>query len=191
MKTLTFVLGGARSGKSAFAQTLAQQRGGDEVLYAATLRETPDVLNDAEMRTRIQRHQSSRPAAWRTVVVGVGADPAREVSNALGAARVVLLDCLSLFVTGVLFGDTEHYDEAALAREAEQRAVDAVSNLLQAYRQHDVTWIVVSNEVGMGVVPAYASGRIFRDALGRANQYVARMADEAYFVVAGLPQRLK
>jgi adenosylcobinamide kinase/adenosylcobinamide-phosphate guanylyltransferase len=183
------VLGGARSGKSAFAQSLALKQGGDDVLYVATLRETPDVAKDEEMQARIERHQRSRPATWRTVVIGD--DPADEIIAAQNGARVVLLDCLSLFITHVLFGSTAEEFEAGLKGDVEQRAVDAVASLLTAYQHGDTPWVVVSNEVGLGVVPAYASGRAFRDALGRANQYVARLADDAYFVVAGIPQKLK
>ena len=194
MKTLTFVLGGARSGKSAFAQSLAAERGGDDVLYVATLRETPEVVQDEEMQTRIMRHRQSQPAVWHTVVIDgspTGLPPAGEITAAQDSTRVVLVDCLSLFVTNVLFGGTAEEFEAVMKGDVEQRAVDAVSQLLTAYQHGNTPWVVVSNEVGLGVVPAYASGRAFRDALGRANQYVARMADEVYFVIAGLPQKLK
>jgi adenosylcobinamide kinase/adenosylcobinamide-phosphate guanylyltransferase len=164
------------------------------VLYVATLRETPEVAQDEEMQVRIQRHRRSRPATWRTVVIGGGAagdHPAEEITVALGRARVVLLDCLSLFVTNVLFGGPPEEFEEVMKSDVEQRAVDAVAGMLAAYQCGDAQWVVVSNEVGLGVVPPYASGRAFRDAMGRSNQYVARLADEVYFVIAGLPQKLK
>jgi adenosylcobinamide kinase / adenosylcobinamide-phosphate guanylyltransferase len=190
MKKLTFVLGGARSGKSGFAQRLACQQAGDHVLYVATLRETPDVLGDEEMRARIVRHQHSRPVGWQTIVLGD--DPPGEVQSALGQNRIVLVDCMSLFITQVLFGGEMAGKEDELDKmDVEQMSVDATAQLLSVYQRQNVPWIVVSNEVGMGVVPAYASGRMFRDALGRVNQYVATMADEVLFVVAGLPIRLK
>jgi adenosylcobinamide kinase / adenosylcobinamide-phosphate guanylyltransferase len=190
MRKLTFVLGGARSGKSGFAQKLASQLAGDHVLFVATLRETPAVLDDVEMRARIVRHQNSRPAGWQTIVLGE--DPPGEIQSALGQNMIVLVDCMSLFITQVLFGGERSVNEDALANaDVEQIAVDATAQLLTAYQRQSIPWIVVSNEVGMGVVPAYASGRMFRDALGRVNQYVATMADEVLFVVAGLPMRLK
>lgn len=98
---------------------------------------------------------------------------------------MVLLDCLSMLISGALFMSETIPDNV------EDRAVDVVDALLDAYRAGGRDWIVVSNEVGLSVVPENAWARAYRDALGRANQRVAQFADEAYFVVAGLPMRLK
>ncbi len=201
MSSLTFILGGARSGKSRLAQSLALARAGDAVLYVATLRETPEVSADAEMQARIARHRAQRPAAWQTIVAGddPGADilralhspqTARSASDTASKAphpkfKVVLLDCLSMLISGALFMSETIPDDA------EDRAVDVADALLDAYRAGGCDWIVVSNEVGMSVVPENAYARAYRDALGRANQRVAQFADEAYFVAAGLPMRLK
>lgn len=181
---LTFVTGGARSGKSAFAQNAALARAGDNVLFVATLRETDAVRDDAEMRSRIARHQASRPASWRTLVLG---DDLRAIAQAVHEqrARCVLLDCLSLYVSGVLFMDSQP------PAQPEDAAGEATQRLLSALRATGVDAIVVSNEVGMGIVPDNAWSRAYRDALGRANQLLAASADAAYLLVSGLSLRLK
>ncbi len=201
MSSLTFILGGARSGKSRLAQSLAIARAGDAVLYVATLRETPEISADAEMQARIARHRAQRPAAWQTIVAGD--DPGADILSALHTAqaarsasdtaskaphpkfKAVLLDCLSMLISGALFMSETIPDNA------EDRAVDVADALLAAYRAGGCDWIVVSNEVGLSVVPENAWARAYRDALGRANQRVAQLADEVYFVAAGLPMRLK
>lgn len=201
MSSLTFILGGARSGKSRLAQSLAIERAGDAVLYVATLRETPEVSADAEMQARIARHRAQRPATWQTIVAGddAGADILRALHSPQAArspgdtesniqpppSRLVLLDCLSMLISGALFMSETIPDNA------EDRAVDVVDALLDAYHAGGCDWIVVSNETGLSVVPENAYARAYRDALGRANQRIAQFADEAYFVVAGLPLRLK
>lgn len=201
MPSLTFILGGARSGKSRLAQSLAIERAGDAVLYVATLRETPEVAADAEMQARIARHRAHRPVAWRTLVTGD--TPGPDILRALQSARaddsarhagpkiqnpkpkIVLLDCLSMLISGALFiGET-------IPVNVEDRAVDVADALLDAWRAGGCDWIVVSNEVGLSIVPENAWARAYRDALGRANQRVAQFADEAFFVAAGLPLRLK
>ncbi|NJM39588.1 MAG: bifunctional adenosylcobinamide kinase/adenosylcobinamide-phosphate guanylyltransferase [Anaerolineae bacterium] len=185
MTKLTFILGGARSGKSAYAQTLAGQRVGDDVLYVATLRETAEVASDIEMQQRIAKHRAARPSTWRTLVVGD--DPCAEMNHALQAApaKLVLLDCLAMLVSGTLFmGDT-------VPTDAEDCASQLVESLVALQHHSNIDWIVVSNEVGLSVVPDNALARAYRDALGRANQRIAAHADEVYFLVAGLPQRFK
>jgi adenosylcobinamide kinase/adenosylcobinamide-phosphate guanylyltransferase len=185
MSRFTFILGGARSGKSAYAQTLAGQRAGDDVLYVATLRETAEVAHDIEMQQRIAKHRASRPSTWRTLVVGD--DPCPEINTALQVtpAKLVLLDCLAMLVSGRLFMDE------AMPTDAEDRASQLAESLIALQHHSNIDWIVVSNEVGLSVVPDNAFARAYRDALGRANQRIAAHADEVYFLVAGLPQVLK
>ncbi|MCS7055558.1 MAG: bifunctional adenosylcobinamide kinase/adenosylcobinamide-phosphate guanylyltransferase [Thermoflexales bacterium] len=176
---LTFVIGGARSGKSAFAQDMARIRGGDAVCFVATLRED---IADAEMQRRIQRHRANRPATWPTVALG---DHWREQLRAIGNPRVILLDCLSLFVSGALFLGNDP------SANAEDAAAALVDDLLTIMRGSTANWIVVSNEVGMATVPEHPVARAYRDALGRANQIVMRAADEAYLLIAGAPLRVR
>jgi adenosylcobinamide kinase / adenosylcobinamide-phosphate guanylyltransferase len=178
-KRFTLILGGARSGKSAFAQQLATARG-EQVLFVATA-----AAGDEEMAARIAAHRSSRPAHWKTLeaLSGVGAAVQKEVA----ACDVVLLDCLTLLAANVLaaHGDSISEENADAELRAEAEA------LLAAFAAGNAEWIVISNEVGLGLVPPYPLGRVYRDALGRINQLLALHADEVIFLVAGLPLTVK
>lgn len=180
MKELILILGGARSGKSSYAQKLALELAGTDVLYIATAQAFDD-----EMRARIAAHRAERPAGWRTLEAPSFIHVA--LADAVGDARVVLLDCVTLLASNAVLAHGE--EPSAPAAEA---AVDAeVTALLAAYRAGHATWIVVSNEVGLGLVPPYPLGRAYRDALGRANQRLAAAADRVLFMVAGLPLTVK
>jgi adenosylcobinamide kinase/adenosylcobinamide-phosphate guanylyltransferase len=180
MNSLTLILGGARSGKSAYAEQRGRESGGP-VLFIATAQPLDD-----EMRQRIARHRAARPAGWRTL------EAATEVAAALGAAGVpvdgtVILDCVTLLVSNLLMAlpRDASYDLAMQHVQAE------VESLLAARQALGGRWLVVSNEAGMGVVPAYPLGRMFRDALGWANQRLAASADEVLLMVAGIPVEIK
>jgi len=179
-KQLIFILGGARSGKSAYAQRLAEELGGARVAYVATAE-----AGDEEMRARIETHRADRPAGWYTVEAPrlAGLD----LATASGDSRVLLLDCVTLLVSNAMIAAGDEASGAAASAAAE-REIDA---LLTAYGAGDATWIVISNEVGMGLVPPYPLGRIYRDALGRANQKIAAAADRVLLLVAGIPWELK
>lgn len=173
-KQLTLILGGARSGKSDFAQSLARARGGDAVLFVATAE-----ARDDEMHARIATHRAARPAAWQTL------ESPRAVARALAAApraRVVIVDCVTLWASNVLLAD-ETRASAEMMRE--------VDELLAWYRANDAALILVSNEVGMGLVPDNALGRAYRDLLGVVNKKIAAKADEVFLLVAGLPLEIK
>ncbi len=175
------VLGGARSGKSAYAERLAGELG-EPVLYVATA-----VAGDAEMVARIRWHQAQRPGQWRTVEAPLRV--AEATAAALADARTVVVEDLTLLLSNLVAGpehDAPGHDPVETLA-AEQVAVDEVRALFRL----PAHVVLVSNEVGMGLVPAYALGRAFRDALGRVNQAAAAWADEVYFLVAGLPSRLK
>ncbi len=179
MGHMILVLGGARSGKSAFAQRLASTLK-EPVVYVATA-----TAGDEEMRTRIARHRRMRPKSWRTVEVPVGLSGS--VLRIAGRARTLVIDCLSLYVANLLepFSDNPTHPAAARAILKEVRAV------LRELRRWKGTVIVVSNEVGQGVVPSTPLGRAYRDILGEANQLVAKQAEEVYWMVAGVPVRVK
>ena len=178
-KTLTLILGGARSGKSSYAQRLAHERGGDDVLFVATAQ----ALDD-EMQSRIEAHRRDRPAAWRTLEAPLYTGEA--IARA-GASAIILVDCLTLLVSNVVLA----LPESASPAQAEAAALAEVDELLAAYRRGTASWIVISNEVGLGLVPPYPVGRTYRDALGRANQHLAAEADEVLFLVAGIPMKIK
>ena len=176
-KSLTLILGGARGGKSAFAQALAARRS-ERVTFIATAE-----AGDEEMRARIAQHRMSRPGHWRTIESP--SCVAEAASTAAGQSEVVLLDCLALLVSNLLLAAKEDY------AAAEARVDRELGDLLAAYAAGPASLIVVSNEVGMGVVPAYPLGRVYRDLLGRANAQLARAADEVYVMVAGLAMEIK
>lgn len=177
---LTLILGGARSGKSDYAEALAATLG-RQVLYIATA----EVLDD-EMRARVSRHRARRPAEWSTLEAPLGIGAALRASAQAGLADVILLDCLTLLISNVLLSQGEETQEMAVdqAWASVEAELDA---LLAAHHGLGAHLLVVSNEVGLGIVPAYSLGRTYRDCLGWANQKIARRAGRVILMVAGLP----
>lgn len=163
--TLTFLTGGARSGKSTRALLLARAAG-DQVTFVATAQ-----ARDDEMTDRIRRHRSERPASWATVEAPLDLAP---VVGSLGAGEVGILDCLSLWVSNLM----EREDSA----EAIEAAAEDVARACAASAAH---WIVVSNEVGLGLVPMHPVGRDYRDRLGRVNSIFSAQAQDALLMAAG------
>lgn len=182
MGKLIFILGGARSGKSTYAQQLAKraerERDGGVVFIATA------EAGDEEMRARIERHRRDRPPGWETVEAPEGV--AAVVTKVSAGRAAVIVDCLTLLVSNLLAGSEDVNGE-----EAAQRVFHEVEELIEAARTVEAEVILVSNEVGMGVVPSTRLGRLFRDIAGQAHQLLARAADEVYFMLAGLPQKLK
>lgn len=176
---LILLLGGARAGKSSYALLLAeerQRRDGDEVCFIATAQAL-----DEDMAARIVRHRAERPSRWATIEEPLKID---EALRQAGKAGVVILDCLTLFVSNCLL----RYEDESQCELLVRQVTDNFLRQAQLRRQ---TVICVSNEVGLGVVPESRLGRAFRDVLGRVNQDFARAADEVYLLVAGLPLRVK
>jgi len=173
MSKIVLFTGGARSGKSARAEQYAADLG-KHVNYIATAE-----AGDDEMRARIAQHQRRRPTGWTTVEAPLAV--AAELAK-LDVGSVALLDCLSLLVSNLLL---VHDVELAPAVDVE------IGALLATARERDLILVIVTNEVGMGIVPAYPLGRAYRDVLGRANQQVAAAADEVYLLVCGIPVELR
>lgn len=191
MGKLTLLLGGARSGKSSFAEKRAKELGGDDVLYVAT----SEVI-DEEMRLRAEKHQAARPAAW--VTVEAPRNVAQAIRQGRNGQRVILLDCITVLTANLLVDaagpEDDPFDDPGadpFDKKIESAALAEIESLVEVIRANDVEALIVSNEVGMGVVPPYELGRAYRDVLGRANQALARHADEVYFFVAGLPMQVK
>ncbi len=177
-KKLTLVLGGARSGKSDYAQKKMIQSA-RPVLFVATA-----TAGDAEMAARIEAHKASRPENWMTLEVS------REVGKAIHVLAFdgnVLLDCLTLLASNILMTFPEPVDEAGY----QSAIMKEIEDLVKAYQASKGDWIVVSNEVGLGLVPPTPLGRIYRDALGRMNQQIAAAADHVIFMAAGIPMGIK
>ncbi|MGI9050545.1 MAG: bifunctional adenosylcobinamide kinase/adenosylcobinamide-phosphate guanylyltransferase [Rubrobacteraceae bacterium] len=166
------MLGGAKSGKSARAESLIKTLGGESVLYVATA----EASGDEELWRRVREHRDRRPEAWATLELG-GGDLTRVLDVAAGY-NAVLIDSLTLWVSARMNQD----DEGVL--EHLGRFLEGASSL-------DVPFVLVSDEVGLGIVPESAAGRRFRDLLGEANQRVAATASEVHLCVAGNTLRIK
>jgi len=206
-KKFILILGGARSGKSKFAQSMAEELGG-KVLFVAT----GEPL-DEEMTSRIEEHKRIRPKSWRTLEISIRVG--QSLKEQLGDAEVVLLDCLTLLVSNILTnqgGKSSRHSEpfaspviasaAKQSHNAEDRLSEAISkeeeeimaeieDLVECISAYEGNFIVVSNEVGLGLVPETKLGRVYRDLLGKANQILARHADEVCFMASGIPVKIK
>ncbi len=176
---LVLITGGARSGKSAFAERLAMR--GERVLFVATA----EALDD-EMARRIAAHQASRPDHWDTLEEPRNLSDAIRNTTRAGSRSydTIVVDCLTLWVSNLLL----HYETEA---DAESRIIDAAEGLLQVCGESESKWIIVTNEVGLGIVPSSSLGRAYRDALGRVNSLVASRSDKVYLMAAGLALDLK
>ncbi|HEY8459587.1 MAG TPA: bifunctional adenosylcobinamide kinase/adenosylcobinamide-phosphate guanylyltransferase [Blastocatellia bacterium] len=177
---LTLVLGGARSGKSRYAQSLCASS--YQVIYIATA-QASDGEDDHEMRERIARHRADRPANWQTIEEPF--DLSRAVREA-PAGATLLIDCATIWISNLMWKFREEP-----ASERNRLIFAEVDNLIDAARLRAGDVIIVSNEVGGGLVPEHPVARAFRDLQGFANQRLAQAAENVIFIIAGLPLRLK
>lgn len=171
-KTVTLVLGGVRSGKSRWALELAAEAA--RVAFIATAQPL-----DGEMAEKIRHHREGRPSHWQTFEEPL--EIGRAIAEHAAAFDVLLVDCLTVFVANL----------QAVADADPMRATRRIEEFLESLRTLPSSVVLVSNEVGSGVVPPYLAGRRFRDALGELNQKVAGIADNVVLLVAGLPLALK
>ena len=176
IKKNILILGGARSGKSSFAQEVAS-KSGKRILFCATAEPL-----DEEMRTRILEHKKYRPHEWNTIETtrNIG----HEIGSLLDSYDAVIIDCITILVANSM-GDLTKY------KEAEKRVDSEIHAIFKCMERKRASIILVSNEVGLGLVPENRVGRAYRDILGRANQQLAAHSDEVYFMAAGLPLKLK
>ena len=170
-RAITLVLGGVHSGKSCYAQQLATSF--DSVTFIATARPS-----DAEMRRKIAAHRRERPRNWRTVEAPTSL--AAVILRESASAHVIVIDCLTTYLGNQLMDSRHKWREgkAALSDFDTQEVCDAIESAKSSV-------IMVSNEVGSGIVPAFRSGRVYRDLLGELNKRVARIADSVVFMIAG------
>ena len=167
---LTLITGGVRSGKTVFAESLV--KGASRVVYLATALST-----DEEMAARITEHRARRPASWETVEEPL--DLAQAVQR-IAPDAALIVDCLGFWVANILRREA-----------AETEVYSQVGRFLRAVGGRQEQTAIVTNEVGSGIVPAYPSGRLYRDVLGRVNQQVAEAADTVFLLVCGIPVRIK
>jgi adenosylcobinamide kinase/adenosylcobinamide-phosphate guanylyltransferase len=172
MAKILFITGGARSGKSRLAESLAEGFG-TPLCYIAT-----GQALDTEMEERISAHRTRRGGKWHTVEEPLRL--AETIGNVDGSFQAILVDCITLWLTNLL-----------LTHEDTDQVMTKVSALVEVVPKGKTPLILVSNEVGMGIVPENALARKFRDLAGKANQMLAAAADEAYVTFSGIPIRLK
>jgi adenosylcobinamide kinase/adenosylcobinamide-phosphate guanylyltransferase len=173
------ITGGARSGKSTYAQQLAR-RGGRPVLFVATAE-----AGDEDMAQRIKAHRESRPATWATLEAQYGLG--RKITENIGRAGIVIIDCITMLVNNIF----QRYDETSDAGQIEKEVLREIDELIKCMERSDARFIIVTNEVGLGIVPADRLSRIYRDTLGKANQTLAEYSSEVYLMVAGIPVVVK
>ncbi len=180
---LTLVLGGARSGKSHYAEQLASEHASGPVTYVATAQ-----ARDEEMELRIALHRARRPQAWALVE-----EPVMLGDAVYGAATqdgCVLVDCITLWLNNLLFGENRVYPDTGLITPPAE-FTEQIEALMTALQTAPGKIILVSNEIGLGVVPMGAMTRFYMDELGRLNQRLAAQADCVRLMVAGLPVPVK
>jgi len=170
------ILGGARSGKSGYAQELADIPN-KSVVFAATAEPL-----DEEMKVRIEKHKNSRPATWRTVELPTGLG--MTLDTILSGGETIIVDCITLLVSNIM----GKHENAALA---EDDVIKEISELIDCMQRKRCTFIIVSNEVGLGIVPDNDLARAYRDILGKANRMLAQYATDVYFMTAGIPFQIK
>jgi len=170
------ITGGARAGKSSYAQKLAADIG-EKVLFVATAE-----AKDEDMRLRIEKHKKSRPSRWETLEAPKNV--AKVIESAAGDYSIVIIDCITMLVSNLMLGvKDETFAESEILKE--------INALINAMKAKSATYILVSNEVGLGIVPDNELSRNYRDLLGRANQLLSSYADDVYLLVAGIPVKIK
>lgn len=186
---MIFVIGGARSGKSSYSEKRMQelQKTPDDVLYIATA-----IPTDDDMKNRIERHKMDRNKEWHTIERFKDFDLLQQ-NEAFTKSNNILLDCLTIMITNIMFEHYEEYDSVTNEQIGlvEEEIKKEIEQLTKVCNEHNKNLLIVSNEVGFGLVPSYRLGIIFRDIAGRMNQFVASEADEVVLVTAGIPLRIK
>ncbi len=184
--SITFVIGGARSGKSTFAEKKVKEYS-DKVLYLAT-----SVITDQAMADRVKKHQEQRPKVWHTLEM---------YSNFMDLPRhdefnnceAIILDCITTLIGNYMFDSKIDFDSCnvEVVNQLERKITEEILSLLNVCNQHDKKLVIVSNETGLGVVPPYYMGNYFRDISGRINREISERADFMYFIFSGIPIKLK
>lgn len=177
---ITLVTGGARSGKSTFAESLYEKS--EDVVYIATSR-----IYDDEMNERILLHRRSRPDIWRTY------EGNYNLSEAVGSEKNYLLDCITVLSSNIMFDLTENveYIDYRIQHEVEEKIIEEITRLIETVNDKGFDLVLVTNEVGDSIVPEHHISRVFRDIQGRVNQRIAKYANQVYLVCCGIPVKIK
>lgn len=192
LSKMIMVTGGARSGKSSYAEAIAKSIG-KNIIYIATAKRTDD-----EMITRIKKHIEQRPSNWLTIEAYRGFDTI--LPKCVNGMDAILLDCMTIMTTNLMLDCPEVYDctltqwddlTMEQVQEVENNIHKEVQALINFAKSSELSFVFVTNEVGLGLVPEYKMGRDFRDISGRVNQILAKACDEVYFCVSGIPMRIK
>lgn len=185
MSGMILITGGARSGKSSLAESIAKKYG-DNVLYIAT-----SVPFDDEMKDRIRKHRAARPENWKTLEAYKDFDML--LPREIGHNRGILLDCITVMITNIMFEQEMDFDKinSEAANRLEAIVKKEIEKLIETGKKLGLPFILVTNETGMGIVPDNAASRAFRDIAGRMNQLLAGACDEVYVCISGIPLKLK
>ncbi|MCX7903327.1 MAG: bifunctional adenosylcobinamide kinase/adenosylcobinamide-phosphate guanylyltransferase [Caloramator sp.] len=177
---IRLISGGVRSGKSTFAEKLLERE--EDVVYIATMRPI-----DSEVEERISLHRQRRKPSWRTF------EGTYNLKDAVGKEKNYLLDCLTNLISNIMFDKTKDLKsiDYKMQQEIENKVMEEISGLIRRVREIDGSLIIVTNEVGMSVVPENHIARVFRDIQGRVNQMAAALSDEVYIVFLGIPLKIK
>lgn len=182
MGNIILVTGGSRSGKSTYAEELLKDK--ENVLYIATA-----IVTDEEMAARIQKHRERRDNSWSTF------EGYKNLNDAVASfsGEYILLDCVTVMITNLMFEEERDFDNISQSEiETLEKQIENQFNILvQSVKEKDKTIVMVTNEVGCGLVPEYKLGRIFRDIAGRMNQKLGAVSDEVYLVTCGIPLKIK
>ncbi len=184
--SVTFVIGGARSGKSTYAEQKAKEYG-NKVLYLATA-----VVTDQAMADRVKKHQEQRPSTWSTIEIYSNFQELANYKEFM-ECEAVIIDCITTLIGNFMFDSKIDFDSCKPeeVNELEKKITLEVLSLIEVCNKNNKKLVIVSNETGMGVVPSYYMGNYFRDMSGRINREIAGKADFMYFVFSGIPIKLK
>ena len=187
---IILVIGGARSGKSSFSEEKAQELQklhNSNVLYIAS-----SIPFDDDMKDRVKKHKEQRPKSWYTLEEYKNFQLLYKKEEFLNS-KVILLDCLTLMISNILLEYNGDFDKIPRSEidKLEKNIIEEILKLINVCNEHNKELIIVSNEVGLGLVPPYRLGSIFRDIAGRANQLVAKMSNDVYLLTAGIPLKIK
>lgn len=180
MRRIILVTGGARSGKSSFAESLFN--GIKEVVYIATSK-----IEDEEMKQRVKLHKKSRPTEWITY------EGNYDIQKAVVDKNNYILDCITVLTSNIMFDITKDYEIIPFEKqeEIETKVISEIEALINKVKAINGDLVMVTNEVGYSIVPDNHVSRVYRDVIGRINQRIAKLSTEVYFVTCGIPRRIK